>query len=74
MPKAAAANAEIHYEIHGRGSAVLLVPGLGGVGSYWNPNIPQFSGSFRVIIHGHRGTGQSTRSKIRYSKPDIKVR
>jgi aminoacrylate hydrolase len=67
MPKFAVGDAEIHYETHGTGSAVLLVPGLGGVGSYWNPNIAAFSQKHRVVVHDHRGTGQSSRSRIRYS-------
>lgn len=67
MPKAAFGDVEIYYEIHGTGTPVLLVPGLGGVGSYWSPNVPAFSQKHQVIIHDHRGTGQSTRSRIRYS-------
>ena len=67
MPKADLGDVEIHYESHGRGDPVLLVPGLSGVGNYWYPNIPAFSARHRVVIHDHRGTGQSTRSRIRYS-------
>ena len=52
---------------HGTGTPVLLVPGLGGVGSYWAPNIPAFSSQYCVITHDHRGTGQSSRSRIHYS-------
>lgn len=67
MPKARCGDAEIYYETHGTGTPVLLVPGLGGAGSYWNPNIPAFAQEHRVIIHDHRGTGQSSRSRIHYS-------
>jgi aminoacrylate hydrolase len=45
----------------------MLVPGLGGVGSYWNPNIPAFAQTYQVVIHDHRGTGQSSRSQIHYT-------
>ena len=65
MPKAPVADAEIYYETHGRGVPVLLVSGLGGVASYWVPNIPTFAQKFQVVVHDHRGTGQSTRSRIR---------
>jgi aminoacrylate hydrolase len=67
MPKANLGDVEIYYESHGSGDPVLLVPGLGGVGSYWNPNIPAFSARYRTIVHDHRGTGQSSASKIKYS-------
>ena len=67
VPKAPIADGEIYYETHGRGVPMLLVSGLGGVASYWVPNIPTFAQKFQVVVHDHRGTGQSTRSRIRYS-------
>src|SRR3954468_23272986 len=67
MPKANVANGEIYYETHGTGEPLLLVSGLGGVASYWNPNLPGLSAKYRVIVHDHRGTGQSTHSQIKYS-------
>ena len=67
MPKVATADGDIYYETHGTGAPVLLVPGLGGVGNYWAPNISAISKEYQVIIHDHRGTGQSSRSRIRYS-------
>lgn len=67
MPKANVGNGELYYETHGTGEPLLLVPGLGGVGSYWNPNLPALSAKYRVIVHDHRGTGQSTHSQIKYS-------
>ena len=67
MPFAMAGEAKIYYEVSGAGTPVLLVPGLGGVGSYWNPNIPAFAKKYTTIVHDHRGTGQSSRSEIVYS-------
>ena len=67
MPNSSLGDFELYYEVHGSGRPVLLVPGLGGVGSYWNPNLPAFSARHQTIIHDHRGTGQSTRSRIQYS-------
>lgn len=67
MPKAIIDDFEIFYEIDGRGTPVLLVPGLGGAGSYWQPNMKEFAKHFKVIVHDHRGTGQSTHAKMQYS-------
>jgi pimeloyl-ACP methyl ester carboxylesterase len=58
---------DIYFETHGAGTPVMLVPGLGGVGSYWNPNIPAFAQKYQVVLHDHRGTGQSSRSRIHYT-------
>jgi len=67
MPKVSIGDAEIYYEIHGEGEPVLLVAGLGGAGSYWTPNVPAFASRHKVILHDHRGSGQSTHSRIEYS-------
>jgi|SRR5690349_938543 len=67
MPNANLGDFQLYYETHGTGEPLLLVPGLGGVGSYWNPNLPVLSAKYRVIVHDHRGTGQSTHSEIKYT-------
>ncbi len=43
------------------------MPGLGGIGSFWARQVAEFARDFRVITHDHRGTGQSSRSRIDYS-------
>jgi len=58
---------DIYFETHGAGTPVMLVPGLGGVGSYWNPNIPAFAQTYQVVIYDHRGPGQSSHSHIHYT-------
>lgn len=67
MPKIDIGDAEIYYEEKGSGPPLLLVPGLGGGGAWWQHQVEAFSPHFRVIIHDHRGAGQSTFSPIRYS-------
>ena len=67
MPRIAINDFELYYETQGRGTPVLLVAGLGGVGAYWRPQVPVFAQHFHVILHDHRGTGQSTHARIVYS-------
>jgi len=67
MPKVTANGTTLYYEAHGSGEPVMLVPGLGGLGSYWRPQIPALSQRYRLIVHDHRGTGQSEWAKILYS-------
>ena len=67
MPTIPIGDAELHYEEAGRGEPVLLVPGLSGVGSFWQPQAAELARDFRVVVHDHRGTGRSTHSRIEYS-------
>ena len=59
--------AELHYDRQGNVPPLFLVPGLGGDGRWWAPNVPELAKNFTVIVHDHRGTGRSTLSKITYS-------
>ena len=67
MPKANIGDAEIYYEEHGEGEPLMLVSGLGGTAAYWKANLPALAAKFRVIVHDHRGAGQSTHSRIKYT-------
>lgn len=67
MPKVTIGDAEIHYERHGQGPTLMLVPGLNGTGVSWRNQVPVFANHFDVVVHDHRGCGQSTLSKIEYS-------
>lgn len=60
MPHAAG----LWYEWHGPEEAEVLIlsAGLGGLGSYWAPNLEAFASRFRVLLYDHRGTGHSDRS------------
>ena len=50
---------------------VLLITGLGGVGSSWGPLTPLIAQDRRVIVPDHRGCGRSTRTVEGQSIPQI---
>ena len=67
MPTIALEDGWLHYEATGDGPPLLLVPGLGGIGTFWQQQVAEFAGDFRVILHDHRGCGRSSRSRIAYA-------
>jgi aminoacrylate hydrolase len=67
VPTTSIGDADLYYEETGQGPPLMLVPGLGGQGSFWISQVPAFSRDFRTVVHDHRGTGRSSHSRIRYS-------
>lgn len=67
MPRVSIGDCALYYEAHGEGEPLLLVPGLGGVGASFFKQIPELAKRYRVIVHDHRGCGQSERPAMRYS-------
>lgn len=65
MPLLSLPGADIWYEEHGSGPPLMMVAGLGGVGTYWTVNLAAFTPHFRVILHDQRGTGRSSRVPVR---------
>src|SRR6202012_3807743 len=50
-----------HYDMHGAGAPVVLIPGLGGDGRFWDGVVKELQGRFRLIVIDHRGAGRSDR-------------
>jgi|tagenome__1003787_1003787.scaffolds.fasta_scaffold20871044_2 aminoacrylate hydrolase len=71
MPSVRLSDGELFYEVHGSGPPLITAAGLGGVGSFWAPQLGSWSAHFRVVVHDHRGTGQSSRDLITYSVPQM---
>lgn len=57
----------IAYDVLGDGEPLLLIPGLGGIASFWKDFAPRCADDFRVVLHDHRGTGRSSRCDRPYS-------
>ncbi|GAB4069063.1 alpha/beta fold hydrolase [Ancylobacter sonchi] len=51
----------VHYDVRGSGPTVVLIPGLGGDGRFWEPVAAQLEARFRLILVDHRGAGRSDR-------------
>lgn len=57
--------ASIFWESAGTGFPLMMVAGLGGVATYWTPQIQTFSQDYRVIVHDQRGTGRSSQIAVK---------
>jgi aminoacrylate hydrolase len=67
VPRISVGDCTLYYEAHGEGEPLLLVAGLGGVGASFFKQVPELSRRYRVVMHDHRGCGQSDRPLMRYS-------
>src|SRR5579863_3862468 len=67
MPRISIGDCHVYYERQGAGFPVLFISGLGGQGSYWRDQVPAFAKVFDVVLHDHRGVGQSDHSRIPYT-------
>jgi aminoacrylate hydrolase len=67
MPFAELRDGRLYYEVHGTGAPLMLVSGLGGNASFWSSLVHRFARRFQVVVHDHRGAGQSTMSRVAYS-------
>jgi aminoacrylate hydrolase len=65
MPFATRGETSLYWERHGQGPALILGAGLGGVGIYWNPNLPELTSHFTVYLFDQRGTGKSSKEPVR---------
>ena len=65
MPHLDLPDCRLWWEEHGAGPALLFVAGLGGVATYWDPQIEFFARHFRVILHDQRGSGRSSHVVVR---------
>ncbi len=51
----------MYWEKCGAGPPLILGAGLGGSGTWWDPNIPALAERFTVYVFDQRGTGRSSK-------------
>ncbi len=59
MPTVNTSGAEIYYEVHGEGPAVVFAHGRGGNAASWWQQVPRFARQYRVVVFDHRAFGRS---------------
>ena len=64
MSVAAAAGADIYYEIHGEGPAVVFIHGSGGHHASWWQQTPHFRSTYSVITLDLRGFGNTRAESV----------
>jgi aminoacrylate hydrolase len=67
MPRMSVGDCSLYVERHGEGFPVILVSGLGGLASYWQEQVRVFARDFSVVLHDHRGVGQSDQVRMKYT-------
>jgi 3-oxoadipate enol-lactonase len=60
MPVLERAGARIHYEVSGRGPALVFAHGMGGSHLSWWQQVPHFRDRYTCVVFAHRGFAPST--------------
>jgi pimeloyl-ACP methyl ester carboxylesterase len=71
MPSTIINGVDLYYEIHGTGTPLMLVAGLGSDSQSWQPIIEDLSWHYRVIIPDNRGVGRTKPQEIETSIQQI---
>jgi 3-oxoadipate enol-lactonase len=59
MPTLTTGGAELYYETHGSGPAIVFAHGAGGNHLSWYQQVPYFRGRYTCVTFDHRGFGRS---------------
>jgi pimeloyl-ACP methyl ester carboxylesterase len=65
-------NQNLYYEVHGEGSPLILIMGIGYDATLWGLHqIPAFSKNYQVIVFDNRDVGRSSRANGKYTIADM---
>jgi 3-oxoadipate enol-lactonase len=67
MPKTKVNDIELHYEVHGEGTPLVLISGLGYPMWQWHLMLPYLEKHFQVVTLDNRGVGQSDKPSGPYT-------
>jgi len=59
MPSVRINNIDCYYEIHGKGSPLILIAGLASDSQSWKPILGGLAEYFKVVIFDNRGIGRT---------------
>ena len=68
MPKLNVNDIQVYYEVHGEGTPLVMIMGLGGNLDWWDPRMVQeLSKKFKTVLFDNRGAGRTDVSNREYA-------
>ena len=67
MPYLQCNGISVYYETYGEGQPIILISGLGGDRTFWQPSIENFAANFQMILFDTRGIGRTDAPEGPYS-------
>ncbi|EHN10484.1 alpha/beta hydrolase [Patulibacter medicamentivorans] len=71
MPTAICNGVELHHEVHGEGTPLICVHGLGADLREWEANLPAFAARHRTVVLDNRDVGRSGYVEQPYEVEDL---
>ncbi|MHB8203040.1 MAG: alpha/beta fold hydrolase [Desulfomonilaceae bacterium] len=69
MPYQELGNIKLYYEVHGQGTPLVMIRGLGSNADHWYAQAPIFAQYFKVIIFDNRGIARTSDPGGDYTVP-----
>lgn len=71
MPKIRVKDLNFHYELHGKGHPLVLIPGYSCDHTIWLPIRDMLAEHFQILLLDNRDVGQSDYSKVPFTVEDM---